>query len=116
MTEVLTLKQCKIAFVELREQLVRILGTTTVDLIIERAAVEVIHTYPAMALIGLTGHVVQFAAADAALEGKSDAEVSAAFGALQGVMLLILARLLGKEMTARLAPAHDVSGYLEGRS
>jgi len=115
MAEATTLEQCKAEFGELREQLVRSLGTTTVDLVIERAAIEIIHTYPAMALIRLDGHAPHFEAMDAALEGTSDGEVSAAFGALRGVILLILARLLGKEMTARIAPTNDVRGYLEGR-
>ena len=89
-------------FLELREQLIRILGAQTVDLLIERAAVEITPTYPEMSLIVVDAGRFDLRPVEAAMESRSDEQVSAAFEALTGVVLLILARLLGKEVATRL--------------
>jgi hypothetical protein len=104
----------KAALVEMREQLSRILGVTAVDMMIERAALEVVHTYPAMSLIRLSEHALEFDAMDAALQAKSDEEVRASFGALSGVIVLIMARLIGKDATARLLPPKGADDLLGG--
>ena len=102
----------KAALIAQREQLIRILGTMTVDLIIQRAALEIILTYPAMALIGLNEHTPRFDQMDAALEGKTDDEVRAAFDALTEVISLIIARLMGKEIAGRLFRQDGARGSL----
>ncbi|MBF6600038.1 MAG: hypothetical protein IVW36_05975 [Dehalococcoidia bacterium] len=89
-------------FRELRAQLVPILGATTVDLIIERAAVEIDGVYPEMKLLRIADHAIDLEAFEVAMEGKTDAQIRAAFDALSGVVMLILARLLGKEVATRL--------------
>lgn len=96
-------KAHEVAFVELREKLIRTLGTQTVDLIIERASVEIAQTYPAMALIRpAKGGDIDFSEMEAALGAESESQIRAQFAALQGVILLVLARLLGKEIVLRL--------------
>jgi hypothetical protein len=106
----------KIAFLQLREQLVRILGVQTVDLIIERGAAEISPTFPAMGLIRFDDFDINLDAVVAALEGTSEAEVRAAFSALNGVILLILARLLGRENALRLADGETTRSLLRGFS
>jgi hypothetical protein len=101
-------------FLRLREQLIRSLGVHTVDLIIERGAAEISPTYPSMALIRCNDFEVDFGDVAAAMEGKSEDEIRAAFTALNGVLLLILARLLGKENALRLAEGEQTRSLLKG--
>lgn len=98
----------------MREQLARILGTAAVDMMIERAALEVVHTYPAMSMIRPGEHALDFEVMDAALEANSDEEVRAAFAALSGVIVLIMARLVGKDATARLLSRIETDNSLGG--
>jgi hypothetical protein len=102
------------AFLRLREQLVRILGVQTVDLIIERGAAEISPAFPAMSLMRFVESEVNLDAVVAALDGKSEPEVRAAFDALNGVILLILARLLGKEVALRMADGEGTRSLLRG--
>lgn len=102
------------AFLQLREQLVRILGVVMVDLIIERGAAEISPSFPAMGLIRFENSEVDLGAVLAALQGKTEEEVRAAFTALNGVILLILARLLGKENALRLADSETTRSLVRG--
>jgi hypothetical protein len=102
------------AFLQLREQLVRILGVQTVDLIIERGAAEISPAFPAMGLLRFEKSEVNLDAVVAALDGKSEPEVRPAFDALNGVILLVLARLLGKENALRMADGEGTRSLLRG--
>jgi hypothetical protein len=95
------------AFIDMREQLIRQLGIHSVDLIIERSAAEISATYPAMGLISMGDSGVDFE------DGEGDAEVDAAFSALNGVILLILARLLGKASALRMTGAELTRNLLK---
>ncbi|HEX5419133.1 MAG TPA: hypothetical protein VFY39_03970 [Gammaproteobacteria bacterium] len=87
-----------------------ILGAKTVDLIIERAAVEIDGAYPEMRLIRITDDTVDLEQFEAAIETKTDDQIRAAFEALSGVVMLILARLLGKEVATRLVHNDALGG------
>lgn len=109
-----TIQSHAAAFMQLREQLIRILGVQTVDLIIERGAAEISPTFPAMGMIRFDNLEVDLDPVVAALDGASEAEVRAAFSALNGVILLILARLLGRENALRLADGENTRSLLRG--
>jgi hypothetical protein len=88
---------------ELRKQLIRTLGVDAVDLVMKRAIFELCNTHPSMSLIRCEDDELSFDALDPAFAHASDEEVDAAFEALNGVMLLVIARILGREIAARLA-------------
>jgi hypothetical protein len=89
--------------VELRLKLITTLGIDSVDLIMRRAIAEVASSYPALSLIRCEDEHVLFNGAEAAFANAGDDEVDAAFEALNSVMLLVIARILGREIAARLA-------------
>ena len=102
------------ALIELRKSLIRTLGMHSVDLIMRRAVREVSQTYPAMALITYDGDDIAFDGVRKAMNGHRDEEMSAAFSALNGVMLVIVARMLGREIAIRLAQSLDAEFILAG--
>lgn len=109
--------QCESALVELRANLVSTLGTAAVDVLLDRAFAEVSHTYPELSLIQRHEDALSFDALNEQLVGKSAAHVIAAFSALTGVLLLVMARILGKTMARQLAGnggTGDQGGYWLG--
>jgi hypothetical protein len=95
---------------DLQAQLVHILGTKTVHALFDRAVIEIRQTYPEMALLRANDRGLNLEAVEDALEPKSDEYIRSAFEALTGVVLLILARLLGKEVAGRLLAGEDNGG------
>ena len=88
--------------VSLWERLVMTLGIHTVRVLLDRAIWQTAQRHPDIALIhhdaGLT-----FDALEKSYATRPDEEIEAAFTDLVAEMLLILARLLGREMAQRLA-------------
>jgi hypothetical protein len=88
--------------VSLWERLVRTLGIHTVRVLLDRAIWQTAQRHPEIALIhhnsGLT-----FDALEKTYATRPEEEIEAAFTDLVAEMLLILARLLGREMAQRLA-------------
>jgi len=88
--------------VSLWERLVTTLGIHTVRVLLDRAIWQTAQRHPAIALIhhdsGLT-----FDALEKTYATRPEEEIEAAFTDLVAEMLLILARLLGREMAQRLA-------------
>jgi hypothetical protein len=102
-------------FRELREKLIRILGVPTVNRLIDRATTEIARVHPAMALLRCDGDEMSFDDVRRAFGDSSDADVRAGYTALNGVLLLLVARLLGREIALRLTEGVTVSDLLESR-
>ena len=99
---------------DLHQRLIRALGVETVVVLVNRSLEEVIAVYPGLAAIEHDGDEMKLDGLDEVYEGSPEEEVRAAFSALYAVMLLMLARMLGKEIALRLAGAVDARRVLEG--
>lgn len=84
-------------------KLIRTLGVESVDIIMKRAIVEVVGSYPAIASVRYSDERVWYEDVEGALGGETRDEIVAAFQALNSVMLLVVARMLGREIAMRLA-------------
>jgi hypothetical protein len=100
--------------VELRVKLIKTLGIDAVDVVMRRAIAEVANSYPPLSLITCCDEDVTFGAAEAALADHDDDQIDAAFAALNSVMLLIVARILGREIASRLAEGVAVQQLMKG--
>ena len=85
------------------DKMVGAIGIHTVNVLMERAIWESQERHPELALIQRSDDGLAFDALAQAYADRSAAQVSAAFDDLDSVLLLILARLLGKEMAQGLA-------------
>jgi len=103
-------------FVELRERLVRILGLPTVNRLVERAVAEIARAHPAVAKLRITGDDLDFSEMRIALEQTDGADARGTFNALNGVLLLLVARLLGREIAERLTEDVIVADLLEAKT
>lgn len=108
------LKRYETSLTELRKKLIRTLGLDAVDLVMRRAIFEVSSTYPALSLIRCEDESVFFEGTDKAFANSTDEEAAAAFEALNGVMLLVIARILGREIATRLAEGVATQQLLKG--
>jgi electron transfer flavoprotein alpha subunit len=88
---------------DLWERMVRIVGIHTVNVLMERAIYQAAQEYPDLGLIQRTGEGLDFAAYERAAADKPEEEIAAAFEHLSSELLLILARLLGRDMAEQLA-------------
>jgi hypothetical protein len=95
----------------LREQLARVLGIQTVDLLIERARTEISEAHPVLRRFSVRDLEQGF---DPERQEVNWTEFSAALGALTAVMVLILARLLGKQVADSIARDLDRRGQFSG--
>lgn len=102
-------------FTDLRERLIRVLGAPTVNRLIDRAAAEVQRSHPAIKslVVDDCDDRVSFEAARIAFAEATDDQIRDAFTAFNGVLLLVVARLLGKEIALRLTEGLSVSEYLQ---
>jgi hypothetical protein len=104
----------KSKLLDLRERLIRSLGVETVNMLVDRALVEVLPVYPGLAAIVRDTDDLILDGLDDVYTNRPESEVRAAFSALYAVMLLVLARMLGKEIALRLADTTEAKGVLEG--
>ena len=88
--------------VSLWERLVMTLGIHTVRVLLDRAIWQTAQRHPEIALIHHDSSLT-FDALEKSYATRPDEEIEAAFTDLVAEMLLILARLLGREMAQRLA-------------
>ena len=100
-------------FVELRERLIRVLGIPTVNRLVDRAVTEIRGVHPGIASLRCDDEGVVFDGVREALAGARDDELRDTFAALSGVLLLIVARLLGREIAHRLTEGLSVAEYLQ---
>ncbi|MEX2226840.1 MAG: hypothetical protein WEB52_10375 [Dehalococcoidia bacterium] len=108
------LKRYESNLVELRMKLIRTLGIDAVDVVMRRAIAEVSNSYPALSLIRCVDEQVVFDGTEAALAGAADDQIDAAFEALNSVMLLVIARILGREIASRLAEGVEAHHLMKG--
>ena len=100
------------AFTELRERLIRVLGAPTVTRLIERAVAEISAAHPRIASLRCDDNTVMFESVRAAFAEAQEDEMRDAFAALNAVLLLIVARLLGNQIAERLTEGLTVADIL----
>ena len=88
--------------VSLRERLVTTLGIHTVRVLLDRAIWQTAQRHPEIALIHHDSGL-SFDALEKSYATRPEEEIEVAFTDLVAEMMLILARLLGREMAQRLA-------------
>jgi hypothetical protein len=91
----------------------RILGLPTVDMLIDRGATEIRAAHPLVRAISVEAGQLNLESLDLAFRDASPAEAQAAANALTGVMLLVLARLLGRNVAHSLAEQLDKAHLIE---
>jgi Mg/Co/Ni transporter MgtE len=96
--------------------MVRTIGIHTVNVLFERAIWEASQRHPELALIEHTDDGLSFEALEKSYADRPESEVAEAFGDLSSELLLILARLLGKEMAQRLSEELQAKMAREARS
>jgi hypothetical protein len=97
----------------LREDMGRILGLQTVDMLIDRSSTEIRAAHPLMRAISVSAGELSLESLDLAFSEAGVEEAEAAVKALTGVMLLVLARLLGRQVAQSLARQIDKPELLE---
>jgi hypothetical protein len=90
------------AFLDLRAELAQTLGLQTVDMLIDRSVTEIRAAHPVVRAISVDNEL-DVESLERAFANSSTEEAQAAINALVAVMLLILARLLGKRVAESLA-------------
>jgi hypothetical protein len=110
------LEAYKVKLLDLRERLIRALGVDTVNLLMERALEDVVTVYPGLGAIMREGDAMRLDGLDDSYASASVTEVRDAFSALYAVMLVMLGRMLGKEIALRLAGLPEDRRVFEGDS
>ncbi len=100
------------SFDDLRESLIRVLGAPTVNRLVDRAVTEIARAHPGIASLRCQGDEVIFEGVRSAFADATDDQIRDAFTALNGVLLVFLARLLGKEIADRLTDGLSVTELL----
>ena len=100
------------SFLILREDLARVLGMQTVDLLIDRGITEIREAYPLLRPVVVSRGVLSVQSLDEAFKDAALPETMAALNALVAVMLLITARLLGPQVAATIAEGVDKGALL----
>lgn len=85
------------------ERMVRAIGIHTVNVLMERAIWQASQKHPELALIQRSDEGLSYDAFEEAVATQTEEEVASAFADLSSELMLILARLLGREMAERLA-------------
>lgn len=102
----------KASFLALREELARVLGIQTVDLLIDRGVAEIGEAYPPIRTISVQAGELRLDSVDEAFRDSTAEETKAALHALTAVMLLIVARLLGRRVAESIAQNIDKANLL----
>lgn len=100
------------SFTRLRERLIRVLGVMTVNRLIDRAVVEIARAHPAIANLRCEDDEVELTEVRAAMASSTPEQIRDAFMALDGVLLLLVARLLGREIAVRLTEGMTLEDHL----
>jgi hypothetical protein len=100
------------SFAELRERLIRVLGAPTVDKLVDRAISEIRQVHPAIASLSAARNGTEANDVKQAFANVEPSEIRNAFMALDGVLILLVARLLGREIAERLTEGISIAEYL----
>lgn len=92
---------------QLRESLVPVIGIHTVKVLMDRAIWETSQRHPELGLLKHEDEGFSFQTLEAHYAGQPEPAIAAAFDDLTQQLLLILARLLGKDMAQRLTQELD---------
>jgi len=95
------------------ERMVRAIGIHTVNVLMERAIWQASQKHPELALIERTDEGLSFGAFEQAAGNLSADKLAEAFEDLSSELMLILTRLLGREMAGRLARELEVQAAQE---
>lgn len=98
-----TLADAETRLSELWDRMVQTIGIHTVNVLMDRAIWDASRKHPELALIQHTDAGLSFPALNETYADRSPREVTEAFGDLSSELMLILARLLGRDMAQRLA-------------
>ena len=90
------------AFLALRADLAHVLGVQTVDMLIDRSITEIRAAHPVVRAIRVDGEL-NLESLNLAFVNTTTEQAETAINALVAVMLLVLARLLGKRVAQSLA-------------
>jgi hypothetical protein len=101
------------AFLQLRGELAHVLGVQTVDMLIDRSVTEIRAAHPVVRAISVDAGELNQESLNLAFVNSSTEEAQAAINALVAVMLLVLARLLGKRVAQSLADQVNKSELFE---
>src|SRR4051812_28350306 len=93
----------KASFLAQRDELGRVLGLSTVDLLIDRGVTEIGEAFPSLRAIEIDNGELRVDSLDEAFLYLTGEEAWAALNALTAVMLLVLGRLLGRRVAQSLA-------------
>jgi hypothetical protein len=93
----------KTSLLHVREELAHSLGVQTVDVLIDRAVAEASMVHPGLEGLRLDAGVLSLDGLDTSFAESTDEEVRTAFRALTAVLLLILGRLVGRQIADGLA-------------
>lgn len=109
-----SLEKYRSRLIALHETLARTLGRQAVDNVFERALIEITPAYRKLdGTERVDGHVV-LESIGAELANESEEDVRAAFSALYATVLVLLSRMVGKEVALRLAASPDARTIMEG--
>lgn len=89
-------------FLRLHSRLTDILGVTTTNRLIERAVIEASEAHTSLRSLACDEETLNFDGVRASLADATPEEVRDPFMALNGVLMLLLARLLGRAVAQRL--------------
>ena len=98
------------------ERMVRTIGIHTVNVLMDRVLWEASQKHPELALIQYGDTGLSFDAFNKTYADRPVGEVADAFGDLTSELVLILARLLGKEMARRVAEELRAKEELERKA
>jgi len=102
-------------FFELRAKLVESLGSDTVDILLERAIQEIAAVYPGFRLHhNERGTTVELENDVLMQKAEEQDYVRSAYSGLYAALLIILAKLLGREIAVRLASSLEADNVLLG--
>ena len=85
----------------------------TVDRLIERAVAEISRPHPAFTGLRVADETLDFGTVRTRFQNATDDEVRDSYGALNAVLILLVARLLGREIALRLTEDLSVAELLE---
>jgi hypothetical protein len=98
-----SLEAAEARLIELRERMIQSIGVHTVNVLIDRAIWEASRKHPALALIEHDEAGLSFDALNARYGNQDTSDLVAGFEDLTAELLMILTRLLGRDIAHRLA-------------
>lgn len=109
-----SLEEYRSTLLDLHANLARALGSQTVDNVFERALAEITPAYRGLDDTERVDGRIVLDSIGGGLAEDSDEDVRTAFSALYAAVLVLLSRMVGKEVAVRLAGSPEASAVMEG--